>query len=86
MTPADCTGLTGRQIEAIAMGFLSSEFTQQTYAIWPIDRRIDAYLLRRGLQAIINDGSTFDRLMERVMANMGRAIRAGFPGSGEDPS
>ncbi|OCB49752.1 hypothetical protein [Mycolicibacterium porcinum] len=84
MSTADCAGVTGHQIEAIAWGFLRSEFTQQNYAIWPIDRRIDAYLLRRGLQSIINDGSTFDRLMERVMANMGRALRAGSLGSGED--
>lgn len=78
MTAADCAGLTGEQIEAIAWGFLRSEFTDQNYGIWPLDRRIDAYLQSRGLQAIINDGSTFDLLTERVMANMGRALRAGF--------
>ena len=83
MTAAGCTGLTGQQIEAIALGFLRSEFTQQNYATWSIDQRIDAYLLRRGLQAIIKDGSTLDRLLERVMANMGRARRAGFLRSGE---
>lgn len=83
MTTTNCARLTGPQIEAIAWGFLRSEFTQQHYATWPIDRRIDAYLLRSGLQSISTDGSTFDRLMDRVMANMGRALRAGLLGSGE---
>lgn len=84
MTTADCGRLSGQQIEAIAWGFLRSEFTHQKYAIWPIDGRIDAYLLRRGLQAVINDGSTFDLLRDRVMANMGRALRAGILRPGED--
>jgi hypothetical protein len=66
--------LTGQQLEAVAWGFLRSEFTQRMYAVWPMDRRIDAYLLRQGLRAIINDGAAYDRLMERVMANMGRAL------------
>ncbi|KWX22521.1 hypothetical protein AFM11_20475 [Mycolicibacterium wolinskyi] len=77
MSAARRAGLTGQQIEAIAWGFLHSEFTGQIYAIWPMDRRIDAYLLRRGMRAIINDGSAYNRLTERVMANMGRALRAG---------
>ncbi|MBN3508706.1 hypothetical protein JYB55_07620 [Mycolicibacterium septicum] len=80
MTAAYCAGLTGEQIEAIAWSFLCSEFTHQNYATWSLDRRIDAYLQRQGLEVIINDGSTFDRLTERVMANMGRALRAGFLG------
>lgn len=78
MTEADRAELTGPEIDDIAWGFLRSEFTQQMYATWPMDRRIDAYLLHRGLDVISNDGSAFDQLMERVMANMGRAHRTGL--------
>ncbi|WP_018601079.1 hypothetical protein [Mycobacterium sp. 155] len=77
ITTAECAGLTRPQIEAVAWGFLRSEFTQRMYASWPIDRRIDAYLHHHGLQDIINDGSAYDRLTERVMANLGRARRTG---------
>lgn len=77
ITTTECARLTGPQIEAVAWGFLRSEFTRQTYASWPIDRRIDAYLHHHGLQDIINDGSAYDRVTERVMANLGRALRTG---------
>jgi uncharacterized protein YqjF (DUF2071 family) len=68
---------TPRQLEAIAWGFLESEFTSANYAIWPIDRRVDAYLHRSGLDDIINDGATYDALLQRVMANIPGALRRG---------
>jgi len=86
MTIAEQTRLTDPQMEAIAWGFLRSEFTQQIYASWPMDRRIDAYLHHRGLDQIIDDGSAFDRLTERVMANLGRALRTGLLGLPKDRS
>ena len=86
MTIAEQTRLTEPQMEAIAWGFLRSEFTQQIYASWPMDRRIDAYLHHHGLDQIIDDGSAFDRLTQRVMANLGRAVRTGLLGPPKDRS
>ena len=77
MTLTDNTEVTREQLETIAWQFLRSEFTGQIYADWPIDRRIDAFLHHHGQTELLNDGSAYDALMERVMANIGAALRAG---------
>ena len=77
MTPTDHTEVTREQLETIAWRFLRSEFTGQIYADWPLDRRIDAYLLHQGPAELLNDGSAYDALLERIMANVGTALRNG---------
>ncbi len=70
--------MTKQELDAIAWRFLGSEFTAQSYANWPIDRRVDAYLLHHGLVEFVNDGAAYSALLERVMANIGHAIREGL--------
>lgn len=77
MTPIDQSEMTTAQLDDIAWRFLRSEFTSQIYADWPIDRRLDAFLLHHGPRRIIDNGSTYDALLERVMANIGPALRIG---------
>ena len=77
MTSTDRFKMTRIQLDSIAWKFLRSEFTGQIYADWPIDRRIDAYLLHHGLTELLNDGSAYDALLECVMANVGPALRNG---------
>jgi hypothetical protein len=77
MIPADRVDLTRRELDAIAWRFLGSEFTGQIYADWPIERRIDAYLQHHGQTGLVNDGSAYDALLERIMANIGPALRIG---------
>jgi hypothetical protein len=77
LTAANRVELTAQQLDQIAWRFLRSEFTEQVYANWPIDRRIDTYLLHHGLTDIINDGSTYNALLDHVMASIGPALRNG---------
>jgi len=69
--------LTHYELDKIAWRFLGSKFTGRAYAQWPIDRRVDAYLLHHGLINVMNDGTVYDTLLERVMANIGPALRKG---------
>ena len=77
MAPTDRVELTGQELDAIAWRFLGSEFAGPMYADWPIDRRIDVYLRHHGLTDIMNDGSASKALLERIMANVGPALRNG---------
>ncbi|ABM12240.1 MULTISPECIES: hypothetical protein [Mycolicibacterium] len=81
MTSTDRPAPTQRQLDDIAWQFLRSEFTGEIYAQWPIDRRLDAFLLHRGHRRLHDDGSAYGALLERVMANLGDAVRTGVLGS-----
>jgi hypothetical protein len=77
MRPTEPAQLTSEDIDAVAWCFLRSEFTSQRYADWPIDRRLETYLLHHGPSALLNDGAPFGVLLERVMANIRPALRNG---------
>jgi hypothetical protein len=77
VTPTDRGELTGTELDSLAWKFLRSEFTGPTYADWPIDRRLDAYLLHHGPTELLADGSSYNELLERVMTNIGPAHRNG---------
>jgi uncharacterized protein YqjF (DUF2071 family) len=78
MAPTKARELTKQDLDTIAWGFLRSEFTDQIYSDWPIDRRIDAYLEHRGLTDFAYDGSAYDELLDCVMTNIGPALRRGI--------
>jgi len=78
MAPAEQLEISRQELDATAWRFLGSEFTAQIYANWPIDRRVDAYLQHHGLVDFVNDGAAYSALLERVMANIGHAIRLGL--------
>lgn len=78
MTTTGHVKLRKRDLDAIAWKFLGSEFSGKVYADWPIDRRVDAYLRHHELTNIVNDGGAYNVLLERVMANIGRARRDGL--------
>ena len=51
MTLAGHFELTEQELDAIAWQFLGSEFTGELYANWPIDRRVNAYLMHHRAHA-----------------------------------
>jgi hypothetical protein len=83
MTLAGHVELTEQELDAIAWQFLGSEFTGELYANWPIDRRVNAYLMHYRLMHVANDGAACDALLHRVMANIGRALRHGVLARGK---
>jgi hypothetical protein len=80
MTPTDRVGSEEDELDSIAWAFLGSEFTGPIYAEWPLDRRLDSYLSHAGLSDVANDGSAYNALLERIMANLRPARRSGLLG------
>lgn len=78
MTPTEHDEETGERRDTIVWGFFRSEFAGPIYVDWPIDRRLDAYLLHHGPAELLIDGSAYDELLEHVMANIGVAQRKGI--------
>lgn len=86
MTAAGSKDLTVRDLDAIALRFLQSEFAEPAYANWPIERRLDAYLSHNRLADVDHDdGSACDALLQRVMANISRIRRSGTVRSSNRP-
>lgn len=73
--PVEETG--DRGLDTIAWQFLCSPFTKREYWDWPLERRLDAYLRHHNRGDILNDGAAYAVVVERVMANLGRARRDG---------
>lgn len=63
-------------LEDLAWQFLASEFTGPMYACWPIEDRLDAFLLHHKPHSGLR-GELRDALVQRVMANIGAAHQIG---------
>lgn len=58
--------------------FLVSEFAGDNYMIWPIKRRLDAYLRHHELMDVLKSVGAYARVLDCVMANIGPAMRRGI--------
>ena len=67
--------LTDSDVDALAWQFLHSPYADQTYADWPLDRRLDGFLRREGLARLVEDGGTYDLILDRVMAYIAARAR-----------
>ena len=68
---------TDDTMDTVAWRFLASEFAGRNFRNWPIDRRLDAYLRHHGLMQIVAAQTVYDALLERVIDNIGPALRKG---------
>jgi hypothetical protein len=69
--------LTDSDVDALAWRFLNSDYADDTYADWPLDRRLDGFLRRGGLVRIVDDGDAYDLVLTRVMTYIGAVSRPG---------
>jgi hypothetical protein len=69
--------LRDAELDAMAWGFLGSPYASNRFVEWPIDRRLHAYLRHQGLSNVADDGTLCAALLDRVMANIGRAFDSG---------
>lgn len=83
MARTDRNEPTTGQLDNVAWQFLRSEFTGPMYADWPIDRRLDAFLLHHGHRRLHDDGSAYSALLDCVMDNIAPAVRYGVLTSAE---
>jgi hypothetical protein len=67
--------LTDSDVDALAWEFLNSAYADDTYADWPLDRRLEGFLRRRRLVRIVEDGDAYDLVLNRVMAYIGAVSR-----------
>jgi len=56
------------EVDALACEFLNSQYANDVYAMWPLDRRLDGFLRSVGLAPVADDGDMYDILLDRVMA------------------
>jgi len=69
--------LTDSDVDSLVWRFLNSGYADDTYADWPLDRRLDGFLRRQGLVRLVEDGDAYDLILNRVMAYIGvRPARA----------
>ena len=69
---------TDSDVDALAWQFLKSDYADRAYADWPLDRRLDGFLTRRGLAGIAEDGDACHIVLSRVMQHIGVASHSGF--------
>jgi hypothetical protein len=63
--------LTDSDVDALAWQFTKSAYADDSYADWPLDRRLEGFLRHRGLFSIAEDGDAFGFVLDRVMACIG---------------
>lgn len=71
--------LTDSDVDALAWQFLNSAYADDTYADWPLDRRLDGFLRRRGLVRLAEDGDANALVLNRVMAYIGARAQTNGP-------
>lgn len=70
--------LTQSEADKLACQFVSSAYADNTYIDWTLDRCLEGFLHRRGLDRLVENGDAYDLVLDRVMVHIGGASRPGF--------
>ncbi len=54
------------ELAVVAREFFGSRYAEEHFSVWPIDRRLDAYLRRRQLTTMADDPTAFVALLDLV--------------------
>ena len=72
----DPSAMTDSDVHALVGEFLNSGYRGQEYANWPIERRLDGFLRRRGLSRHAIDGDVCNVIIDHIMARVSGTGRA----------
>jgi len=73
--PNVLAAVTDSDVHALAGEFMNSGYRGHEYANWPIERRLDGFLRRRGLSRHADDGDVCNVIIDRIMGGFGDADR-----------
>lgn len=68
--------------DELARQFVRSAYADSAYVDWTLDRRLEGFLHRRGLDCLVENGDAYDLVLDRVMVHIGNASD---PGLGKAP-
>lgn len=74
----DPSRLTESRVDELARQFLRSPYADSAYIDWTLDRRLEGFLHRCGLDYLVEDGDAYDLVLNRVMAHIGTSSRPVF--------
>jgi hypothetical protein len=69
--------VTDSDVHALTWEFVNSGYRGDEYAHWPIDRRLDGFLRRRGLSRHADNGDICNVIIDRVMTCISDTGRGG---------
>ena len=73
--------VTDSDVHALIREFVDSGYRGNEYANWPIERRLDGFLRRRGLSRHADNGDICNVIIDRVMTYISAAGRDGSTAS-----
>jgi hypothetical protein len=75
--------VTDSDVHALTWEFVNSGYRGDQYANWPIERRLDGFLRRRGLSRHADNGDICNIILDHIMRSMSiTAAAAAFDSSG----
>jgi hypothetical protein len=64
------TTVTDSEVYALTWAFVNSGYRGDEYANWPIERRLEGFLRRRGLSRHADNGDICNIILDRIMTHI----------------